>query len=109
MGSQPPIEVVPLGGAIDATWTVPGSKSMTNRGLVLAALSEGTTELQGVLHSDDTRHMARHVTACDQRGSYQLLDTSVTRDHDTSVTRDLSRLSESSVDTTGESEPLISI
>jgi 3-phosphoshikimate 1-carboxyvinyltransferase len=31
---------------------------MTNRGLVLAALSEGTTELQGVLHSDDTRHMA---------------------------------------------------
>jgi 3-phosphoshikimate 1-carboxyvinyltransferase len=58
MGSQPPIEVVPLGGAIEATWTVPGSKSMTNRGLVLAALSEGTTELRGVLHSDDTRHMA---------------------------------------------------
>ena len=56
--ARPPILVEPLGGKIDATWTVPGSKSMTNRGLVLAALSEGTTELQGVLHSDDTRHMA---------------------------------------------------
>jgi hypothetical protein len=56
--ARPPILVEPLGGAITTTWDVPGSKSMTNRGLVLAALSEGTTELLGVLHSDDTRHMA---------------------------------------------------
>ncbi len=39
------------------TWHVPGSKSITNRALILAALSEGTTTLRGVLHSDDTRHM----------------------------------------------------
>jgi 3-phosphoshikimate 1-carboxyvinyltransferase len=39
------------------TWRVPGSKSITNRALVLAALAEGETELTGVLHSDDTRHM----------------------------------------------------
>ncbi len=38
-------------------WEVPGSKSITNRALVLAALAEGTTVLRGVLHSDDTRHM----------------------------------------------------
>ncbi len=38
-------------------WNIPGSKSITNRALVLAALSEGTTVLQGVLHSDDTRYM----------------------------------------------------
>jgi 3-phosphoshikimate 1-carboxyvinyltransferase len=38
-------------------WHVPGSKSITNRALPLAALCEGTTILRGVLHSDDTRHM----------------------------------------------------
>jgi len=38
-------------------WHVPGSKSITNRALILAALADGTTTLKGVLHSDDTRHM----------------------------------------------------
>ena len=36
---------------------MPGSKSITNRALVLAALAEGESRLEGVLHSDDTRHM----------------------------------------------------
>ena len=35
--------------------TVPGSKSITNRALLLAALAKGTTTLQGVLFSDDSR------------------------------------------------------
>jgi len=35
----------------------PGSKSISNRALLLAALSEGTTELSGLLDSDDTRVM----------------------------------------------------
>ena len=35
---------------------VPGSKSMTNRALLLAALSEGDALLHGVLFSDDSRH-----------------------------------------------------
>ena len=39
------------------TWPVPGSKSLTNRALVLAALADGTTALDNVLDSDDTRHM----------------------------------------------------
>ena len=38
------------------TWTVPGSKSITNRAYVLAALSPRTV-LHGVLESDDTRRM----------------------------------------------------
>jgi 3-phosphoshikimate 1-carboxyvinyltransferase len=42
---------------VDRVWRIPGSKSITNRALVLAALSEGTTRLEGVLASDDTRHM----------------------------------------------------
>lgn len=33
---------------------VPGSKSITNRALLIAMLSEGTTDLDGVLFSDDT-------------------------------------------------------
>lgn len=44
-------------------WRVPGSKSITNRALVLAALAEGTTTLYGVLHSDDTRHMQNALSA----------------------------------------------
>ena len=35
--------------------TVPGSKSITNRALLLAALAKGVTHLTGVLDSDDTR------------------------------------------------------
>lgn len=38
------------------TVTVPGSKSMTNRALLLAALSGETSTLRGVLFSDDSRH-----------------------------------------------------
>ena len=36
---------------------LPGSKSISNRVLLLAALAEGTTELDGLLDSDDTRVM----------------------------------------------------
>lgn len=35
---------------------VPGSKSITNRALLMAALSEGECTLNGVLFSDDSRH-----------------------------------------------------
>jgi len=42
---------------------LPGSKSITNRALLLAALSEGTTILTGVLDSDDTTVMRDALTA----------------------------------------------
>jgi 3-phosphoshikimate 1-carboxyvinyltransferase len=42
---------------IQATVTVPGSKSQTNRALLLAALADGTSHLDGALFSDDTRVM----------------------------------------------------
>ena len=51
------IEVVPLDKPFRAEITVPGSKSITNRALVLAALSEGETILQGALWSEDTQVM----------------------------------------------------
>lgn len=41
---------------IDWQVTVPGSKSMTNRALLMAALADGKTLLKGVLFSDDSRN-----------------------------------------------------
>ncbi len=43
---------------ISATVTVPGSKSITNRAFVLAALADGPSTLHGVLRSRDTDLMA---------------------------------------------------
>jgi 3-phosphoshikimate 1-carboxyvinyltransferase len=52
------IEIVPLAGPVTAEITVPGSKSITNRALVLAALAGGETTLHGALWSEDTQVMA---------------------------------------------------
>ena len=48
---------------IDATIRPPGSKSYTNRALLLAGLASGTSRLSGALFSDDTMHMARGLEA----------------------------------------------
>jgi 3-phosphoshikimate 1-carboxyvinyltransferase len=53
------IEIVPLDKPVRAEITVPGSKSITNRALVLAALSEGETALRGALWSEDTQVMVQ--------------------------------------------------
>jgi 3-phosphoshikimate 1-carboxyvinyltransferase len=52
------IEIVPLERPVKAQITVPGSKSITNRAMVLAALAGGETVLQGALWSEDTQVMA---------------------------------------------------
>ena len=57
------IEIVPLDKPVRAEITVPGSKSITNRALILAALSEGETELRGALWSDDTQVMVEGLRA----------------------------------------------
>jgi len=51
------IEIVPLAKPVRAEITVPGSKSITNRALILAALADGETILQGALWSEDTQIM----------------------------------------------------
>ena len=53
------VEIVPLAQPVWAEVTVPGSKSLTNRALVLAALANGQTSLQGALWSEDTEVMVR--------------------------------------------------
>ena len=42
---------------IDGEVNLPGSKSLSNRALLLAALAQGTTKITNLLESDDTRHM----------------------------------------------------
>ncbi len=51
------LEIQPLAKAPDCTVTVPGSKSITNRALILAARSKVQCRLRGALWADDTRVM----------------------------------------------------
>ena len=52
------LPIHPVSHPIDGTVRVPGSKSITNRALLLAALAQGTSRLEGALFSDDTRYMS---------------------------------------------------
>ena len=51
------IEIQPIRKPLDATIEVPGSKSYTNRALLVAALARGASTLTGALFSDDTHYM----------------------------------------------------
>jgi 3-phosphoshikimate 1-carboxyvinyltransferase len=55
--SAPPWRAPFAGQPVDATLTVPGSKSLTNRYLVLAALADGPSRLRAPLHSRDSALM----------------------------------------------------
>ncbi|MEP7240991.1 MAG: 3-phosphoshikimate 1-carboxyvinyltransferase [Devosia sp.] len=56
--SSPPLTIVPPGRPLSGRVTPPGSKSITNRALLLAALAHGTSRLTGALKSKDTTLMA---------------------------------------------------
>lgn len=59
------VRIVPPQQPLHGEVELPGSKSITNRALLLAALSRGVSHLTGALKSDDTRYMA---TALRQMG-----------------------------------------
>jgi len=65
-----PLEIGPLRGPIDAAVVVPGSKSLTNRALALAALADGTSTIDGLLLADDTEAMLGALDAL--RGGYEI-------------------------------------
>lgn len=48
---------------VDGTVNLPGSKSVSNRALLLAALAKGTTRLTNLLDSDDVKHMLNALKA----------------------------------------------
>lgn len=52
------VTIVPPRAPLRGRVAPPGSKSITNRALLLAALARGTSRLTGALKSDDTRYMA---------------------------------------------------
>ncbi|MBM3495124.1 MAG: 3-phosphoshikimate 1-carboxyvinyltransferase [Armatimonadetes bacterium] len=58
-----PLPICPVTRPIRACPTLPGSKSITNRALILAALADGPSTITGALLSDDTHHMARALSA----------------------------------------------
>ncbi|MFO8027952.1 MAG: 3-phosphoshikimate 1-carboxyvinyltransferase [Opitutales bacterium] len=60
-----PLPITSCQGPLDATIELPGSKSITNRALILATLAKGATTLKGALFSRDTRIM---LTALDTLG-----------------------------------------
>jgi 3-phosphoshikimate 1-carboxyvinyltransferase len=51
------IEIVPLDKPVRGEITVPGSKSITSRALIMAVLAGGETTLTGALWSEDTQNM----------------------------------------------------
>ncbi|GIM75155.1 3-phosphoshikimate 1-carboxyvinyltransferase [Winogradskya consettensis] len=61
------LPLTPLTSPLDATVRPPGSKSITNRALICAALAPGTSTLTGALFADDTQAMMGAVTALGAR------------------------------------------
>lgn len=55
--------IYPLSGTCEQplSVTVPGSKSITNRALLLSTLAEGPSVLRGALFSDDSRHFLKCI------------------------------------------------
>ena len=57
------LTILPPGKPLSGRAMPPGSKSITNRALLLAGLAKGTSRLTGALKSDDTRYMAEALRA----------------------------------------------
>lgn len=53
----PVLDIEPLDAPPDAVVRLPGSKSITNRAVLCAALAEGETRIEGALFADDTEAM----------------------------------------------------
>jgi len=53
------MQIIPISHPLNATVRVPGSKSLTNRALLIASLADGTTRLTNALFSDDSCYFAK--------------------------------------------------
>ncbi len=53
------MKIAPISHPLSATVRVPGSKSLTNRALLIASLASGTTHLTNALFSDDSCYFAK--------------------------------------------------
>ena len=57
------MQILPIRHPLSATVRVPGSKSLTNRALLISALASGTTRLTNALFSDDSCYFAKALQA----------------------------------------------
>ncbi|MDM4018070.1 3-phosphoshikimate 1-carboxyvinyltransferase [Roseiconus lacunae] len=65
---DPPVSVtVTTGGPVSGAIRPPGSKSLTNRALICAAMASGTSTLTGCLRSEDTEVMIDSLRKCGVR------------------------------------------
>lgn len=62
MSTLPSIVTVGPQGAVDGTVRVPGSKSLTNRALIVAALADGVSHLNGCLAAEDSEVLIRALS-----------------------------------------------
>ena len=69
MNQNPPeITIAPwTGPPPSAVVRVPGSKSLTNRALIVAAMADGKSTLRGAVDSEDTRVMVQALRASGSR------------------------------------------
>jgi 3-phosphoshikimate 1-carboxyvinyltransferase len=79
MPLPPELEITPCAAAFDSKIRIPGSKSISNRVLLLAALAEGESELSGLLDSDDTQVMLRALRQLGARAEGVLADRLLVR------------------------------
>ncbi|TCP88991.1 3-phosphoshikimate 1-carboxyvinyltransferase [Rhizobium sp. PP-CC-2G-626] len=61
--TQKSVTITPPSHPLEGAVSPPGSKSITNRALLLAGLANGNSRLTGALRSDDTRYMAEALRA----------------------------------------------
>jgi len=57
---------IPCSNSIQGEIRIPGSKSISNRAILIASLANGVSSLEGLLYSDDTHFMMK---ACENLGS----------------------------------------
>src|SRR5215211_2146765 len=71
------LQIKPILHPLNAAIRVPGSKSLTNRALLIASLANGTTRLTNALFSDDSRYFAKALQTLGfdiqlEEGSHQM-------------------------------------
>ena len=69
-GRDPARPVIPITHPLDATVTVPGSKSLTNRALVCAALAAGRSTVENARVADDSLAMRTALGALGVAGDH---------------------------------------
>ena len=72
------IEIHPLGHSVNGSITPPGSKSLTNRALMIAAMTAGRSMLSGALDSDDTIAMLDSLQRLGVKASHEAANATMT-------------------------------